>query len=123
MDTNGFPHAFWVTTADVTDRDGAVTMFSASKANLASVTNVLVDGGYSGETFAKSVKEAIGATVEVAKRNEIHKFVVLPKRWVVERCFAWLDKCRRLWKNCERKLNSSLQFMVLAFLFIVLKRL
>ena len=46
--------------------------------------------------------------MEVVKRNELHTFVVLPKRWVVERSFAWLEKCRRLWKNCERKLNTSL---------------
>ena len=123
VDTNGFPHAFCVTTANITDRDGAITMFTASKGNLSSVTNVLVDGGYSGEKFAQSVKELIGANVEVAKRNELHQFAVIPKRWVVERCFAWLDKCRRLWKNCERKLNTSLQFMALAFLRIILKRL
>ena len=58
-----------------------------------------------------------------AKRNELHKFAVIPKRWVVERSFAWLDKCRRLWKNCERKINNSLQFMALAFLAIIVKRL
>ncbi|MDE5067159.1 transposase, partial [Wolbachia endosymbiont of Drosophila leontia] len=54
-------------------------------------------------------------TVEVIKRSELHSFVVLPKRWVVERSFAWLEKCRRLWKNCERKLNTSLQMIVLSF--------
>ena len=52
--------------------------------------------------------------MEVVKRNELHTFVVLPKRWVVERSFGRLEKCRRLWKNCERKLNTSLQ-MVAAF--------
>ena len=61
--------------------------------------------------------------VEVVKRNELHTFVVLPKRWVVERSFAWLEKCRRLWKNCERKLNTSLQMVVLAFTVLILKRL
>ncbi|MDR2429585.1 MAG: transposase, partial [Puniceicoccales bacterium] len=55
-------------------------------------------------------------------RNELHRFVVMPKRWIVERSFAWLEKCRRLWKNCERKLNTSRQFVVLAFLVILLKR-
>jgi transposase len=43
--------------------------------------------------------------------------------WVVERSFAWLEKCRRLWKNCERKLNSSRNMMALAFLSLLLKRL
>ena len=65
----------------------------------------------------------MGASVEVVKRNELHTFVVLPKRWVVERSFAWLEKCRRPWKNCERKLNTSLQMVVLAFAVLILKRL
>ena len=47
---------------------------------------------------------------------------MVPKRWVVERSFAGLEKCRRLWKNCERKPNTSLQFMALAFLTILLRR-
>lgn len=83
---------------------------------------MLVAGGYPGEPFATGVYETLEATVEVVKRNELHKFAVLPKRWVVERSFAWLEKCRRLWKNCERKLNSSLQMVVLAFLALLLKR-
>ena len=61
--------------------------------------------------------------MEVVKRNELHTFVVLPKRWVVERSFGWLEQCRRLWKNCERKLNTSLQMVVLAFAVLILKRL
>ena len=90
---------------------------------LEGIENVLVDGGYTGEKFAQSVKRLIGAEVEVAKRNELHTFAVIPKRWVVERSFAWLEKCRRLWKNCERKINNSLQFVVLAFITILIKRL
>ena len=62
-------------------------------------------------------------TTEVAKRDELHTFKVIPKRWVVERSFAWLEKNRRLWKNCERHLNSSLQFTNLAFIALLLKRL
>ena len=86
--------------------------------------NVLVDGGYTGKPFATAVQGLLGAaSVEVVKRNELHTFVVLPKRWVVERSFAWLEKCRRLWKNCERKLNTSLQMVVLAFTVLILKRL
>ena len=44
------------------------------------------------------------------KKND--NFKVIPKRWVVERSFAWLEKCRRLWKNCERKLNTSLHMVI-----------
>lgn len=80
------------------------------------------DGGYTGNDFADQVKLILNVKTTVAKRNELHMFTVLPQRWIVERSWSWLDKCRRLWKNCERALNSSLQMVVLAFLKIVLKR-
>ena len=146
--------AIAVTTADVTDRNGALQMLQGSKGNLTEVKAVLLcDGGYShppkasycvaplrrttayclqrralsetfggwlytGKPFAEGVVAALGREVEVqiAKRSELHRFKVMPKRWVVERSFAWLEKNRRLWKNCERKLNTSLQFICLAFL-------
>ena len=60
--------------------------------------------------------------MEIAKRNELHKFAVIPKRWVVERSFAWLEKCRRLWKNCERLLSTSLAMTCLAFVSLLLRR-
>jgi len=123
VDTQGLPHAIHITTANITDREGAIEMIGDAKENLENVKNVLVDGGYSGEQFSSKINEIIDATVEVAKRSELHKFVVIPKRWVVERSFGWLEKCRRLWKNCERKINTSLQMVVLAFLVLLLKRL
>lgn len=122
VDTQGLPHAIHVSTANVTDRDGALAMMDKEKEALSEVIKFLVDGGYSGEKFATEVNVILGATVEVAKRNELHKFVVLPKRWVVERSFAWLEKFRRLWKNCERKLATSLQMIVLAFIGVLVKR-
>ena len=122
VDTNGLPHMIHVTTANITDRAGALEGFALYKSNLINVVSVLVDGGYTGEPFATGVKDILGATVEVAKRSELHTFAVIPKRWVVERSFAWLEKCRRLWKNCERKLNTSLQMVVLAFLVLLLKK-
>ena len=122
VDTQGLPHAVAVTTADVTDRQGALQAIDRCKANLSCVQSVLTDGGYTGEPFAQAVKDKLGATVQVAKRNELHTFAVISKRWVVERSFAWLEKNRRLWKNCERKLNTSLQFVHLAFLILLLRR-
>ena len=122
VDTQGLPHAIAVTTADVTDRQGAIQAFQRYKESLSKVKNVLVDGGYSGVPFATETYSILGATVEVAKRSELHTFAVMPQRWVVERSFAWLEKCRRLWKNCERKLNTSAQFVSLAFLALLLKR-
>ncbi len=122
VDTQGFPHAVAVTTADVTDRNGALAAFDRCADNLKQVTSVLVDGGYSGEPFADAVKDKLEATVQVAKRSELHTFAVIPKRWVVERSFAWLEKYRRLWKNCERSLKTSMQMIHLAFLVLLLRR-
>ena len=122
VDTQGLPHAIAVTTAEVTDRQGALQAFARCKAHLGEVESVLADGGYVGQPFAQAVKEALGATVQIAKRSELHTFKVMPQRWVVERSFAWLEKCRRLWKNCERKLNTSLQLIHLAFLALLLRR-
>ena len=84
--------------------------------------NVLVDGGYSGEPFVNGVKKLLQCEVEIAKRNELHIFKVIPKRWVVERSFSWLEKCRRLWKNCERKFNTSLHMVILAFIILFVER-
>ncbi|MGH8031012.1 MAG: IS5 family transposase [Luteimonas sp.] len=122
VDTQGLPHAVAVTTAEVTDRTGALQAMARCKANLGRVQRVLADGGYTGQPFAEAVKQLLGATVQIAKRNELHTFVVMPQRWVVERSFGWLEKCRRLWKNGERKLNTSLQFIHLAFLALLLRR-
>lgn len=122
VDTQGLPHALHVTTANVTDRNGALEAFQESNESLSGVINVLADSAYTGKPFAEAVEELISASVEIAKRSELHTFKVIPKRWVVERSFGWLDKCRRLWKNCERQLNSSLQMVVLAFMVLLLRR-
>ena len=61
--------------------------------------------------------------MEVVKRNELHTFVVLSKRWVVERSFAWLEKCRRLWKNCEESSIPACKWWCFAFMVLILKRL
>jgi len=122
VDTMGLPHAVLVTTANVTDRNGAIEMIVLNLENLSCVEKFLVDGGYTGDPFADAVKKLCGAEVEVVKRDELHKFVVLPKRWVVERTFGWLDKARRLWKNCERTLHNSLQMLIFALIAILIRR-
>lgn len=87
------------------------------------VQSLLADSGYVGQPFAQGVQEILGGqlTVQIAKRSELHTFKVMPQRWIVERSFAWLDKNRRLSKNCERLLNTSLQFVHLAFLALLLR--
>ena len=85
---------------------------------------LLCDSGYVGKPFVQGILHILGAhvSVQIAKRSELHTFKVIPQRWVSERSFAWLQKNRRLWKNCERLLNTSLQFVHLAFLALLLKR-
>lgn len=125
VDILGLPHMIMLTPADVTDRKGAIWMieyYSDVTENLKSLIKVMADGGYTGKNFSDSVNELCRAEVEIVKRNELHTFVVLPKRWIVERSFAWLDKCRRLWKNCERKLHTSFQMVTLAFIRLLLNR-
>ena len=89
----------------MTDRKGVLAAFDRCADNLKQVSSVLVDSGYSGKPFAEAVRDKLRATVQIAKRNELHTFAVMPQRWVVERYFAWLEKCRRLWK----KLRTILQ--------------
>ena len=112
----------YVSTANMTDREGALRMIEVCGDRLGRVLKLLAEGGYTGEKFAEGVKNFLGAEVEIAKRNELHTFAVIPKRWVVERSFGWLEKCRRLWKNCERKLHTSLQMFKLAFIRLLLNR-
>ena len=78
------------------DRSGALAMFSLASQTLELVQHVMVDGGYTGNDFADQVKLILNAKTTVAKRNELHMFMVLPQRWIVERSWSWLDKCRRL---------------------------
>ena len=124
VDTQGLPHAIALTTAEVTDRKGALQALRRCKPALGKVQALLCDSGYTGQPFAQGIKDILGedVTVQIAKRSELHTFKVMPKRWVVERSFAWLEKNRRLWKNCERLLNTSLQFVHLAFLALLLRR-
>jgi transposase len=123
VDVLGLPYAILVTTANVSDRDGAVEMFSHPDfRKVPTLKKVLCDGGYTGEDFARKIREETAAEVEIAKRPELHKFEIMPKRWIVERSFGWLDKCRRLWKNCERFIETTLNMVKLAFVSLLLKR-
>lgn len=122
VDTMGLPHAISVSCANITDRTGAIQTISLHLDSLSCMKKYIVDGGYTGDKFASKVKEICKAEVEVIKRNEVHQFEVLPVRWIVERSFGWLDKYRRLWKNCERKLYTSLQMTVLAFISLLIRR-
>jgi transposase len=86
----GLPHAPTITTADVTDRQGAVEMTGQNVKNLQEVKKLVAGGGYTGGNFARAVKDLRAAEAGVVKRNELHTFAVLPKRWVAGRRFGWM---------------------------------
>jgi transposase len=122
VDTLGLPHFMEITKASETDRDGAIQMFENSLENIETLKKLLVDGGYTGEKFAAKIKELLNIETEVSKRSDKPGFNVIPKRWIVERTFAWLEKCRRLWRNCERLLESTKGMIQVAIIRILLKR-
>jgi transposase len=72
VDTQGLPHAVAVTTAEATDRNGALAAFHRCADTLQQITSVLVDGSYSGRPFAEAVEQKLGATLQVAKRSQLH---------------------------------------------------
>jgi len=95
VDSQGLLIGLLVTEANTSERLGAVVILQEASEELSKVLVLWVDSGYSGEHFAKAVKQVCGATVEVIERNS-KAFEVLPRRWIVERTFGWLNRFRRL---------------------------
>jgi transposase len=89
--------------ADIQDRDGGALVMATLFGLYPFLLKLYADGGYQGPVFQSAVKDAMDSlNVEIVKRKDQAKgFVVLPKRWVVERTFAWLNRCRRLAKDWE----------------------
>ena len=83
------------------------------------------DGGYQGPLFRNAVKRIMAqVNVEIVKRSDqARAFIVLPRRWVVERTFAWLNRCRRLAKDWENLNRKGLAFLRLASIRLMLRKL
>ena len=122
VDTLGHPLALHVTPADVGDRT-AVKRLAADiqDATCDSVTIAYVDRGYTGEIAANAAATE-GIALHVVKLPEAKRgFVLLPRRWVVERSFAWATRCRRLVKDYERYATTLAGFHVIAFVGYMLR--
>jgi transposase len=123
VDTLGHLLALHVTPADVGDR-AAVARLAAEMQDATgdSVSLAYVDQGYTGEAAAKATA-AEGIELHVVKLPEAKRgFVLLPRRWVVERSFAWATRCRRLVKDYERYATTLAGFHVIAFVGYMLKQ-
>ena len=123
VDTLGHFLALHVTTASEQDRSQvAVLAEQVQQATGESVELAYVDQGYTGETAASAASDH-GIRLEVVKLPEAKKgFVLLPRRWVVERSFAWLARFRRLARDYERLPQTLAGMHLLAFLIIMLRR-
>jgi transposase len=97
-----------VHTANIQDRDGAPALIERVRENAPTLIKVFADGGYAGEKLATALSHLQDFVLEIVKRSDVAAgFVVLPKRWIVERTFAWLGRCRRLAKDWEATIASS----------------
>jgi transposase len=122
--TLGLPIECQITPADVQDRDALPPLLDAVHQKSPWVKLAFVDGGYSGDETQRAAFEASRIKVTVVKRSDRagKGFVVLPKRWIVERTLGWLNRSRRLAKDFEALIESSHAWVMLAIGFLLLRR-
>ena len=107
-DTNGFLVHAIVHAADIQDRDGAPLVLADIRSSFPWLRHVFADGGYAGKKLKAALAKIGEWTIEIIKRSDRAKgFTVLPRRWVVERTFAWLNRNRRLAKDFENTIASA----------------
>ncbi len=124
VDTLGLMTALVVTPADVQDRDCIASLLKAARQMFPSIEKGIADGGYQGPATAAEVRSEAGIPLEIVKRSDTAKgFVLLPKRWIVERTFGWLGRCRRLAKDFENLTRMHMAFIVLAMIRLMLRRI
>jgi transposase len=111
--------------ADLQDRDGGVLLMATLFGLFPFLRKLYADGGYQGPVFQSALKQAMRQVdLEIVKRSDAAKgFVVIPKRWVVERTIAWLNRCRRLAKDWENLNRRALAFLRLASIRLMLRKL
>ena len=114
-DTNGLLVGAQVHRADIQDRDGAVGVLASIRYLFPWLRHVFADGGYAGEKLATTLAGMGQWTLDIVKRSdEARGFCLLPRRWVVERTFAWLGRNRRLAKDFEATIGSAEAWLYLA---------
>ena len=109
--------------ADVQDRDGAFDLLRRARRLFPFVKRIFADGGYAGAKMALVVSRTGSWTLQIVKRSTATGFEVLPKRWIVERTFAWISRNRRLARDFERYATTVVAFVRLAMIRIMLRRL
>jgi putative transposase len=122
VDTTGLVLAVMIQSASLQDRDGAREVIKKVKKNWGRIIKMFGDGGYRGK-LVEWAKQEMEIDLEIVKRNELTKFKVLPKRWIVERTLAWLDTNRRNSKFYERLNDTGIAMIHWSAIRIMLNRI
>lgn len=111
--------------ADIQDRDGGVLLMATLFGLFPFLRKLYADGGYQGPAFRTALHRVLRRIdVKIVKRSDrANGFVVLPKRWIVERTIGWLNRCRRLAKDWENLNRKALAFLRLASIRLMLRKL
>lgn len=114
-DTDGNLLGLVTHSADIQDRDGAPGVIAQARESFPTLAHVFADGGYAGDKLKEALAAADGPKIQIVKRPPgIAGFVVIARRWVVERTFAWLGRCRRLAKDWEASIASADAWLLVA---------
>ena len=122
-DTLGLMVGLVVHGADVQDRDGAPAVLRSVRHRYPWLRHVFADGGYGGDKLKGRLSQIGQWTIQVVKRTDKEGFVLLPRRWVVERTLAWLGRCRRLAKDFEASIASAEAWIIVANIRLLTRRL
>ena len=124
VDTQGLPLRAVIHSAGVHDRDGAALVLDKIRNSFPWLELVWADSGYNAHQVDAAVAKVTSLRIEIVKRSDDMKgFVLLPRRWVVERTFSWFGRNRRLAKNWENLAETLNTFVVLASIQIAIRRL
>lgn len=125
VDTLGLPIKCQVTAASVQDRDALPSLLAAVSRKSPWVKLAFVDGGYAGDETGRAAFEASRIRISVIRRTDraVKGFIVLPKRWIVERTFGWLNRARRLAKDFDKLTTTSQAWFMLAVASLLVRRI
>lgn len=125
VDTLGLLLHALVTSADVQDRDGGLMVLSTMFGQFPFLEKLFADSAYAGPLFHDGLASVMpGLVTEIIRRSDRAKgFVVVHKRWIVERTIGWLGRCRRLAKDWENLNRNALAFLRLASIRLMLRKL
>ena len=123
-DTNGLLVGAVVHGADIQDRDGAPQVLASIRTAFPWLRHIFADGGYAGEKLETALASMGTWTLEIIKRSDAAKgFVLLPRRWVVERTIAWINRNRRFAKDWEEKIETATAWLFAASVKLLVRRL